>query len=92
MDETWSFSEIQYSLMSKWSSKRKLYLIELVIFEALLIAGVVLDLSGSGFGRTIAISGGLLAIMLIHLVLRLTYLKGVLSEPRWKLKWRRAKG
>ena len=78
--------------MSKWSKKRRLFLAELLVFDALLTAGIILQFIGSGFGRALAIAAGMLAAMLVHIVLRLTYFKEVLAEVRKQRQPRKSTG
>ena len=57
-------------------------MVELLTLEALVIAGVVLPLTGSEFDRIFSIAVGILVVLSIHLVLRLTYFNDVLAEVR----------
>ena len=65
-----------------WTKRRRLFLVELIIFEACVIVGVVLLLTGSGFTRDLTIAVGLIAVMIIHMMMRLTYFKRVLPDIR----------
>jgi hypothetical protein len=68
--------------MKQWSRKRRLFLIEFLLFDALVITGAVLALTGTGFDRALALATGLVAVILCHLVLRVTYFKRVPAEIR----------
>lgn len=62
--------------------RRKLFLVETLIFLACIIVGLVIVLTGHGFSHLLEGAVFLLAIMVIHLALRLTYFKQVLPEVR----------
>ncbi|MGC1419450.1 MAG: hypothetical protein WA786_04945 [Acidimicrobiales bacterium] len=68
--------------MEPWTKRRRLFLVELIIFEACVVVGVVLLLTGSGFARALTIAVALIAVMIVHMMMRLTYFKRVLPDIR----------
>jgi hypothetical protein len=74
---------VRYALfVESWSKRRRLFLVELIIFEACVVVGIVLLLTGSGFARALTIAVALVAVMIIHMTMRLTYFKSVLPDLR----------
>jgi lysylphosphatidylglycerol synthetase-like protein (DUF2156 family) len=65
-----------------WTMRRKLFLVETIIFLACIIGGLVILLTGHGYSHALEGAVFLFAVILIHLALRLTYFKQVLPEIR----------
>jgi hypothetical protein len=65
-----------------WTTRRKLFLVETIIFRACMIGGIVLLFTGHGVSHAVQAAVFLLVVSLIHMGLRLTYFKQVLPEIR----------
>lgn len=80
---TQELSAVRYALsVESWSKRRRLFFVELIIFEACVVVGIVLLLTGSGFARALTIAVALIAVMIIHMMMRFTYFKSVLPDLR----------
>jgi len=65
-----------------WTTRRKLFVAEALVFTALMIAGIVFEVTGHGLSHALTGALVLLVVIAIHTTLRLTYFKGVLPEMR----------
>jgi hypothetical protein len=67
---------------AKWTTRRKLFLFETLIFLACTIGAIVFELTGHGSSHALKGAVFLLVVFLVHIALRLTYFKSVLPEIR----------
>jgi hypothetical protein len=59
---------------------------------ACLAAEIILQLTSSGFNHALVLAIGIVVVLVIHLILRLTYFRDVLPEIRKERQGRRAEG
>jgi hypothetical protein len=65
-----------------WGRRRRLFVVEQLLFLALLVVGVVLVFIGHGVAYKVTWAIFILVVILANLVLRLTYFRSVLPEIR----------
>jgi predicted Na+-dependent transporter len=65
-----------------WTTRRKLFLFETLIFLACIIGAIVFEVTGHGSSHALKGAVFFLVVLLVHIVLRLTYFKSVLPEIR----------
>lgn len=63
-----------------WTTRRKLFLVETLVFLVCMIGGIVFVLTGHGVSHALAGAVFLLLAIMIHAALRMTYFKQVLPE------------
>jgi uncharacterized membrane protein len=73
-----------------WSKRRRLFLVEQLLFLACVAAGVVLVFAISGVSGKIIVAVCLFAIMIANIILRYTYFRNVLPELRQERDRRRS--
>lgn len=73
-----------------WNKRRRLFVVEQLLFLALLVVGVVLMFVGHGVGNIVTWAVFILVVTVANLVLRLTYFRTVLPEIREERKRHRS--
>lgn len=81
-----------YDFEMAWPKRRRLFLVENLLFLGCLVVGLVLVFMVSTVGGKIIVAGCLAAIMCLHGVLALTYFHDVRSEMREERERRRSEG
>jgi hypothetical protein len=69
-------------IKAPWTTRRKLLIIENVVFLACMIGGVIFVFTGHGRSHALAGAVFLLVIILIHTWIRQNYFKQVILEIR----------
>jgi lysylphosphatidylglycerol synthetase-like protein (DUF2156 family) len=65
-----------------WTKRRKLLLVETIVFLACTVGGLVIVFAGHGTSHVLEGAVIVFAAIVIHLILQLTYFKQVLPEIR----------
>jgi hypothetical protein len=78
------------TMTAGWTTRRKLFLFETLIFLACMIGTLVFEVTGHGSSH--ALKGAVFAfvVLLVHIALRLTYFKSVLPEIRQQRRSQRS--
>jgi lysylphosphatidylglycerol synthetase-like protein (DUF2156 family) len=65
-----------------WTKRKKLLLIETIVFLACILGGILIVFTGHGASHKLEGAAILIVALVIHLILQLTYFKQVLPEIR----------
>jgi len=73
-----------------WTTRRKLFLFETLIFLACIVGAIVFEVTGHGSSHALKGAVFLFVVLLAHIALRLTYFKSVLPEIRQQRRSQRS--